>query len=313
MVILFVFGLFFLGEVRGFFDEFWWWSVLLNLGAAIALGFVGLTIMYVLYKDRKINASPFVISVFAFSFAVATGALWEIFEFSVDKIFGFTLQKPGFDTMLDVIANTIGAFLVSTAGYFYIKKGKIIFVSSLIERFIEKNPKLFKSQNAMLDASDEVLKLIKKGEDSKLEFKSTLRTNLHTNEIDKRMEHAVMKTIVGYLNSEGGTLLVGVSDTGEIIGTEKDNFSDIDKLNLHFTNLIKEHIGSEFLSYVQHQFVNVNGKSVLKVDCIKSNKHVFLRIGKDEEFYVRNGPQTVPLTGSSLINYIANNFSHNFK
>ena len=66
------------------------------------------------------------------------------------------------------------------------------------------------------------MRLIKRGENEKIEFKSTLRINLHTKEQDKKVENSVLKTIVAFLNSEGGTLLIGVSDCGEIIGIEKD-------------------------------------------------------------------------------------------
>jgi len=309
MIILFIYGILFVAEVRGLFAEFWWWDVVLNSVSAIALGFVGLTVLFVLYNDNKLNANPFVIAIFSFSFAVAIGSVWEIFEFGMDSFFGFGMQKSGLaDTMGDLIVNSIGASVVSFVGYFYIKKGKINFVSSIIEKFMKKNPKLFRSKN-IIDASEETIrKLIENGEDKHVEFKSTLRTNLHTNNADKKMEHSVLKTIVAYLNSHGGTLLVGVDNEGNITGTNKDNFENNDKLNLHFTNMIKNHIGSEYLPFIKHDLVNVNGEHVLKVDCDKSDNHVFLKLGDLEEFYVRNGPSSVKLSGSSLVDYIRNKF-----
>ena len=121
MIILFIYGTLFFGEVRGFYAEFWWWGILLNLVAAIALGLVGLTILYVLYRDDKIDASPQIISIFAFCFAFALGTIWEIFEFSADTLFRFTLQQNSLrDTMIDVITNATGALIVSIAGYYYI-------------------------------------------------------------------------------------------------------------------------------------------------------------------------------------------------
>ena len=147
------------------------------------------------------------------------------------------------------------------------------------------------------------------GEGDKIEFKSTLRTNLYTNQIDKKMEHAVLKTIVAYLNSNGGTLLVGVSNDGTISGVEKDGFQDSDKLNLHFTNLLNSHIGNEYLPFIKHEIVKIDGKSILKIDCLASNKHVFLKGLEGEEFYVRNGPASVRLDGSSLVDYIHHKFN----
>lgn len=304
IVILFIYGALLFGEVHGFNVEFWWWSVLINLASAIALGLVGLAVMYALYKGDKIHASPLVIAFFAFCFAVAAGTMWEFFEYSLDYLFGFSLQSSS-NPMVDMVANVVGAFTVSLAGYYYIKNGKVVIISRLISRFVERNPGLFGKDDS---DGDKILHLIKEGETDKVEFKSTLRTNLYTSQFDKQMEHSVLKTIAAYLNSDGGTLLVGVSDKGEILGIEKDNFPSIDKANVHFNNLIKEHIGGEYLPFIRYQIVNVDGNSVLKIDCKKSNKEVFLRQGKDERFYVRNGASSIELAGRALVDYIYNSF-----
>ena len=185
----------------------------------------------------------------------------------MDKFFGFQLYSST-DTIGNLVTNIFGAFAVSAAGYFYIKNGKLVLISNLIAKFVEKNPKIFGSKKE--DNGQGILNLIKEGENSKVEFKSTLRTNLHTNQLDKQIEHSVLKTIAAYLNSNGGTLLVGISDKGEILGLEKDNFISRDKANVHFNNLIKEHIGGEYLPFIKYQIVDFDGRSVLKVDCEKS-------------------------------------------
>ena len=306
IIILFIYGTLFFGKVRGFYTQFWWWGIFFSAGSAIALGFVGLAVMHTLYKGDRINGSPLIIAFFSFCFAVAVGAVWELFESSLDWIWGFNLQQTG-NITTDLFSNMAGALVVSIAGYHYIKNGKVILISGLISKFIERNPKIFGSKD-IEDYSKKVLSIINEGEGEKLEFKSSLRTNLHTNQIDRKMEHAVLKTIAAYLNSNGGTLLVGVSDKREIVGTEIDNFPDKDKLNLHFTNLIKESIGSEYLPFIQHEIISINGKDILKIECRASDKHVFLKMGNGEEFYVRNGPSSVKLDGSSLVDYIRHKF-----
>jgi predicted HTH transcriptional regulator len=117
-----------------------------------------------------------------------------------------------------------------------------------------------------------------------------------------------LKTVSAYLNSNGGTLLVGVGDRGDILGLHKDGFQDKDKLNLHFTNLVKHHIGEQYLPFIESKVFDVDGKRVLKVKCEKSDKHVFLRHSGMEEFYVRNGPSSTRLDGQALIDYIKHNF-----
>ena len=306
IIILFIYGTLFFGKVQGFYAQFWWWGILFSVASAIALGLVGLAVMYSLYKKDKLNGSPFIIAFFSFCFAVAVGAVWELFEATLDWLGGFNLQQTG-NLTTDLFSNMAGAFVVSMAGYYYIKNGRVILISGLISKFIEKNPRIF-GKTPVEDYSKKIKGLIEKGESDKIEFKSTLRTNLHTSLTDKKMEHAVLKTITAYLNSNGGTVLVGVSDKGEILGTEADGFQDKDKLNLHFTNLIKNDIGSEFLPFIQHELVPVDGKTVLKIECQPSGKRVFLKMENGEEFYVRNGPSSVKLDGSALVDYISHKF-----
>ncbi len=308
IVIFFIYGILFLADVRGLFAEFWWWGALLNLTASFALGLVGLSAMYALYRGKMINASPFVISFFAFCFAVAIGALWELFEFVLDSGFGFVLQKSIQDTMGDMIFNSVGALIISVIGYNLLKKNKSPLFSGLVERYVRKNPEMFRADFKIGDHERHLKELIGKGEGRSLEFKSTLRKNLYTGIPDKRIEHSILKTVAAYLNSDGGILLVGVGNKGEVLGIEKDLFDTDDKANLHFTNLIKQHIGSEFLPYIKNDTLKVGDKSVLRVECDKSDRHVFLKRGDEEEFYVRNGPSSVKLEGSALIEYIKNNF-----
>lgn len=119
---LFLYASLILGEVHGYYTRFWWWDTVLHAGSGIALGFIGFLILYALYRKGKLEASAFLIAFFAFCFALALGALWEVFEFGVDQIFGVNMQKSGLvDTMWDLMVDTVGALITSIAGYFYIK------------------------------------------------------------------------------------------------------------------------------------------------------------------------------------------------
>jgi hypothetical protein len=301
IVILFIYGALFFGKVQGFYNQFWWWGGLFGFASSVALGFVGMTVMYSLYKGDKIHGSPFMIVFFAFCFAVAIGAVWELLEFSLDKFLGFSLQSTS-DTMMDMIANMAGAFVVSSIGYYYIKNGKVIFISEIVKRFVEKNPKIF--GNSEINEGEGIINLINEGESEAMEFKSTMRTNLHTKQVDKRMEHAVLKTVAAYLNSSGGTLLIGVKDDGEIVGMDKDDFENSDKANLHFNALVKDHLGGEYLPFVKTKIIEVNGRKVLKIECNKSNKEIYLKHGGEESFYIRSGPSSIKLNGRALVDYV---------
>ena len=307
LLILFIYGVLFFWKIQGFYANFQLLSILLSLAASVMLGLVGLTVMSTLHKADKIYASPLVIAFFSFCFAIAVGAVWEAAEFALDSLFGFDLQsKSSFGTMGDLVVYMAGAFIVSTTGYFYIKRGKQVLLSSWLERVIRRNSKLFGISDE--NHAEKIKEIVMNGEHHSLEFKSSLRMNLHTNQPDKRLEHAVLKTISAYMNSNGGTLLIGVSDKGEILGLEIDRFESDDSMNRHLHHLINRHLGAEFSHLIDANIVNVDGKKVLKIDCNKSNKEVFLKNGNEEEFYVRQGALSTPLTGSSLIQYIESTF-----
>jgi predicted HTH transcriptional regulator len=202
----------------------------------------------------------------------------------------------------------IGAAISSVIGYLY-----MVYPKSILRNFFtsitEKNPALFKKTEVL---KEEIFELIKRGENENIEFKSTFRTNLHTNEIDRKVEYSVLKTIAAFINSKGGTLLVGISDSKEIIGIEKDNFVSSDKLSLHITNLIKTRLGKNSPPLIKYKFIDVDGKTILKIECEKGNKPVFLKTQEnEEEFYIRAGPSTAQIKGSELLEYIEKNFKKN--
>ncbi len=160
VIVLFAYGGVFLGGVGEFYLKYWWWDSLLHFLAGIGLGFAGFLILYVLYKNGRLIASPGMIAVFAFCFGLSLGALWEIFEFLVDSFLGEDMQRSRnlcsyyeklcdtrlglMDTMIDLILDAIGSLIAALAGYFYLIKKEVPIFKSLINKFEEKNPSLFK-------------------------------------------------------------------------------------------------------------------------------------------------------------------------
>jgi hypothetical protein len=146
IITLFLYASIFLGEVGDYYERFWWWDVVLHAGSAFAFGFVGFLTLFLLYTRHKLAASPFLVSIFAFTFGVAIGAIWEIFEFAMDQLFGFNMQKNGLrDTMWDLIIDSIGAGTASFIGYIYLKYNVRDPFDTLITWFLHENPR-FKSK-----------------------------------------------------------------------------------------------------------------------------------------------------------------------
>ncbi|NPE26861.1 hypothetical protein HNV12_02570 [Methanococcoides sp. SA1] len=147
LVVVFVYASLFLGEVGNFYLRFWWWDILLHGISAVGFGFVGFMILFILYKRGKVQARPMWIAIFSFCFAVAIGAVWEIFEFGMDSVFGMNMQKSGLvDTMWDLVVNGTGALLASTIGFLYLKGEDRFSFSKLMERFVRENPGLFREK-----------------------------------------------------------------------------------------------------------------------------------------------------------------------
>ena len=153
LAIIFIYASLFLGEVHNYYIVYWWWDVVLHTGSGLLLGIIGFLLVYVLNEKDDINLdlTAGFMGLFAFVFAVALGAIWEIFEYSMDILFGLDMQKTMFndtsgltDTMWDLIVDTVGAAIISILGYGYFRTLESdSFLEQWIDKFIDENPQLF--------------------------------------------------------------------------------------------------------------------------------------------------------------------------
>ena len=180
----------------------------------------------------------------------------------------------------------------------------IIFAHRLVARYSYQLKDLPRQHIAGRHVEDELRTLIAAGESSTLEFKSTMRMNLKSGKKGKEIELAWLKAVVAFMNSDGGILLIGVDDQGHILGLEADGFASEDRLRLHFKSLISHHIGPEFDRFLQLKIAEVEGKQVAIIECERVRKPVFLRVGKNEDFFVRSGPSSAKLSMSQMIQYL---------
>lgn len=151
---------------------------------------------------------------------------------------------------------------------------------------------------------NELLQLIEQGETDTLEFKSTLRWNLKSGKAGKEIEMACLKTVAAFMNTDGGSLLVGVADDGTIAGIAADNFPNDDKYLRHFSAIFEQHIGLNFAEFVEFVILPVSGASVFVVRCRRSPRPVFVTTKKDEMFFIRSGPSSRQLSTSQTIAYL---------
>ena len=138
MYVIFLYSAIFLGEIRNFYYTIPYWDTILHTLSGFMIGCLGFSMVDILNSNNKnVMLSPFFIAFFAFCFAMALGAVWEIYEFSSDGILKTNMQKFKLeygtellgreavkDTMDDIIVDGIGAFVASFIGYISIRYKK---------------------------------------------------------------------------------------------------------------------------------------------------------------------------------------------
>lgn len=150
--------------------------------------------------------------------------------------------------------------------------------------------------------------LLSEQESQNLEFKSSARWDYNLCSYNKDLEIPIIKTLAAFLNTEGGTLLLGIDDNRNILGIQND-IKTLSKQNedgffQYLTNLIVNNIGAEFTSMIHISFEKEISHSVCIIKVDKSPKPIFIKRGEQRDFYVRNGNTSKQLNSEEVYNYI---------
>lgn len=134
---VFLYAAIYLGEVRDFYYRFAFWDDLLHLLSGMMLAVLGFFLVRLLNdsEHRQVALSAGFVAFFAFTFAVASGAIWEIYEFTIDGLLNTNMQKYATesgmqfvgrdaltDTMGDLIMDTIAALFITLIGYISLQR-----------------------------------------------------------------------------------------------------------------------------------------------------------------------------------------------
>ena len=150
--------------------------------------------------------------------------------------------------------------------------------------------------------------IIRQGEGPLLEFKSSLRWDMQEQRINRNLESVVLKTLAGFFNSHvGGTLLIGVSDNGEIIGLEQD-YQTLKKPNQDgfeqtLMTSISSNLGADLCHSVHVLFHVIGDKDVCRVIVSPARRPVFLQQGNSPKLFVRTGGGTRDLNIQEALEY----------
>jgi len=155
---------------------------------------------------------------------------------------------------------------------------------------------------------EELKELIFKWENEKFELKSSMRYDLRQGIVNPKLEFVIAKTISAFLNSEWGTLLIGVEDDWNILWIDKDmEFlapkNNIDWFELHLRNIIKKYLNNTFETHLKIDFPKIDDKTICRVKVEKSWKPVFITNEWQEQFFVRSGNSSLPKTRQEQSEY----------
>lgn len=192
---------------------------------------------------------------------------------------------------------------------FYAEIGAILGLLSLgVYRVLHKRLLDLDALKSELDK--DLPSIIRQGEGPLLEFKSSLRWDMQEQRINRALEAVVMKTLAGFFNSHlGGTLLIGVSDDGEIIGLEKDYQTlkrpDQDGFEQTLITAISANLGADLCANVHILFHVIDQKHVCRVIISPALRPVFLNQGNVPKFFVRTGGGTRDLNIQEALEFVS--------
>jgi hypothetical protein len=161
----------------------------------------------------------------------------------------------------------------------------------------------------------DLLAVIASGESENVEFKSSARWDYKASCQNKSLETVIVKTVAGFLNGKGGTLLIGINDKGETVGLEPDYKTltqrpNRDGFEQFLTNLLGSTLGRAVFASLSVSFQQIDRLDICVVRAQRSGKPVYMEDGQHTRFFVRTGNSTQELTTKESVQYINSHWSN---
>lgn len=158
----------------------------------------------------------------------------------------------------------------------------------------------------------DIASLIKNGEAETLEFKSSVRWDFRQHKVNKALELVIVKTIAGFMNNKGGTLLIGLDDEGVPLGLEQD-YNTLKKKNRDgyeqfIIGLISSHLATDLCLNISVMFQDFEFKEICRVIILPSQCPVYCQNGNKIQFFLRTGGGTRELNVKEATEYIAHHW-----
>lgn len=233
---------------------------------------------------------PLTMAIYWFEFHPAVAGVGSAWEFALHRVTG------AFSPRMLPMSGTFGALgLLLGAG------------SGLYALALRKRER----QLARLgeELGREVTSLIRSGESERLEFKSSARWDFRKGAGNRDLESVIVRTIAGFLNTDGGTLLIGVADDGTVVGLEKDYHTlrskNRDGFERFLMDLVARHLGAAVCPLLHVVFQRVADHEVCRVTVEAAPKPVFVQDGDRSHLFVRAGNATRELDARQAVLHVA--------
>lgn len=158
------------------------------------------------------------------------------------------------------------------------------------------------------ELSKDLAALIRRGEDDNLEFKSSFRYDQRLQKVNKALEAVIVKTLAGFMNAQGGSLLIGVADDGSIVGLESDyqtlQRKDSDGYTQALMSTVADRLGTPACRLLRVLFHQQDGKEVCRIIVLPSPVPVYAKEDKHSKFYIRTASGTREMDLQEAVGFI---------
>jgi hypothetical protein len=215
-----------------------------------------------------------------------------------DGLWGFILSRLETVLTARVLPMSLGYALVG---------GIIGFLFALQYLALARQARAISSLSNRL--ADDLPSLIHEGENEHIEFKSSVRWDFQKNTINRSLEVVIAKTIAGFMNHRGGSLLIGVTDAGEVVGLKNDyqtlKHKNRDGFERCITDIVSKKLGGHRCTLIRSIFHEVGGRDVCRILVEPSRDPVYLNDGQVSRYFVRSGNGTRELDAREALAHIS--------
>ncbi|MCD2449822.1 ATP-binding protein [Methylicorpusculum oleiharenae] len=247
-------------------------------------------------------------------FAALIGSAAGFFILFPINEFVYYHEHEKFDeNAVNVTRFVLGQMIDALAGHspqktaFYAVVG-MVFGLSTAKTYAVMHKRWIQIQQLSEELGKDLLALISQGEGPLLEFKSSFRWDMEQERVNRALEGVVLKTLAGFMNANGGTLLIGVADDGSLLNLNKDYQTlkkpGRDAYEQLIMSAIASQMGADTCQFIRIVFHTLDFKDICRVIVLPASRPVFIKQGNDPKLYLRTGGGTRELNVQEAMEYM---------